>query len=237
MVKWILPVLFTTSLYGFVPKYKSNLEKVEHKFFSLGYDESIEGARWTYHLLTSELINGSFKRGSYFKADPKVSTGSASKYDYKGSGYDRGHLVPASDMKLSKTSMKECFYMSNMAPQSPSLNRGRWRMLETKVRYFVKKYGKLHVFTGPVFTSTHYEYINGTHIAIAPMFYKVIYSPKYKKAIAFIMKNQKLKKKVLDYAVKIDELENLTGIDFLHELNDSLENKLENQLDKKFWTI
>jgi len=52
-------------------------------------------------------------RTNDFREDYKVKTGSASLSDYKGSGYDRGHLAPAGDMKWSSSVMSESFYMSN----------------------------------------------------------------------------------------------------------------------------
>jgi endonuclease G len=54
--------------------------------------------------------------------------------DYKGSGYDRGHLCPAADMTLNKTSMSETFYLSNMSPQMPGFKLGKWSTLEDQVR-------------------------------------------------------------------------------------------------------
>jgi len=44
--------------------------------------------------------SGNVGRTNDFREDYKVKTGSASLSDYKGSGYDRGHLAPAGDMKI-----------------------------------------------------------------------------------------------------------------------------------------
>jgi DNA/RNA endonuclease G (NUC1) len=33
------------------------------------------------------------------------------------SGYDRGHMVPAADAKISQGAMDETFFLSNVAPQ------------------------------------------------------------------------------------------------------------------------
>jgi endonuclease G, mitochondrial len=85
-------------------------------------------------MLTPELINGSQDRTDDFRPDPAVSTASASLNAYKGSGYDRGHLCPAADMKLNQTSMSETFFLSNMSPQVEGFNRGIWSTLEDQVR-------------------------------------------------------------------------------------------------------
>ena len=66
---------------------------------------------------------------------PQTSTG-----DYTKSGYDRGHMAPAADMKWNKQAMEESFYMSNICPQNPNLNRGDWNDLEEKSRQMAKKY-------------------------------------------------------------------------------------------------
>ena len=52
----------------------------------------------------------------------KVNEGSAELSDYRNSGYDRGHLAPAADMKNSSISMSESFLFSNISPQDPSFN-------------------------------------------------------------------------------------------------------------------
>lgn len=88
-------------------------EFIQHQFYSISYSEE------------HEQQNPVAKRKDNFRSDHMISTGSAESADYKGSGYDRGHLCPAKDMESSITAMSESFYMSNMSPQHPSFNRGR----------------------------------------------------------------------------------------------------------------
>ena len=85
--------------------------------YTLNYDEQHEQASWVAYILTSTHIRGTVNRTNDFREDYKVKTGSASLSDYKGSGYDRGHLAPAGDMKWSSTAMSESFFMSNISPQ------------------------------------------------------------------------------------------------------------------------
>nr|WP_320119464.1 DNA/RNA non-specific endonuclease [uncultured Marinifilum sp.] len=92
------------------------------------------------------MIQGSAVRKNKFKEDPAVKTGSAKLIDYKGSGYDRGHLCPAAAMKNSNLAMSESFYMSNMSPQAPAFNRGKWKSLESKVRKLTIENDSLYVF-------------------------------------------------------------------------------------------
>lgn len=130
---------------------KSGGEIVKHTYYSLAYSEENEQAYWAYYQLTPEFINGGQARTDDFRADPAISTGSAALSDYKSSGYDRGHLCPAADMKLNKTSMSETFYLSNMSPQVAGFNRGIWSSVEDQVRKWALEFYGLDVATGPIF--------------------------------------------------------------------------------------
>ena len=105
------------------PKPDTN-QVVKHTAFWLSYSEPHEQAEWVYYILTPERVSGTEKRKNNFRADPAVLTGSATLADYKGSGYDRGHLCPAADNTHTKEAMSESFFMSNMSPQEPGFNRG-----------------------------------------------------------------------------------------------------------------
>lgn len=97
------------------------------------------------YYLTGDRVNGTIGRTDNFRPDPLVETGSASLADYKGSGYDRGHLAPAGDMKWSQKVMSESFFMSNMSPQTPGFNRGIWRSLESLVRTWAAENEDIYV--------------------------------------------------------------------------------------------
>ena len=125
-------------------------EIVEHENYSLCYNENYEQASWVFYELTKDEVVGDLERTDDFREDPLVSTGSASLEDYVGSGYDRGHIAPAADMEFSATAMSESFYMSNMSPQHPSFNRGRWKSLESEVRKWAYSREAIWVTSGPV---------------------------------------------------------------------------------------
>ena len=113
---------------------------IEHTHYTLSYSEQHEQAEWVAYELTASEVNGSYDRTDNFRRDPEVETGSASLADFKGSGYDRGHLAPAGDMSFSLTAMSESFYLSNMTPQETGFNRGIWRQLESQVRDWPKDF-------------------------------------------------------------------------------------------------
>lgn len=217
-----------TSWAQYAPTVKG--EHVKHNYFELDYSEKDEQPNWVYHILTRASIDGPTKRTGSFKSDPKVRTKSATPSDYKNSGYDRGHLCPAGDMRLNETAMRETFYMSNMSPQHPSLNRGIWNRIETYVRDIV--IDSAYVVTGPVFKDNLGK-IGHNQVTVPGNYYKVVYFPKEKKMLAFIIANKANDGGVEKYMTTVDDVEKITGIDFFAQLPDDLENKLEQQLYRK----
>jgi len=213
---------------------KSNGELIKHTFYSLSYAEDHEQAEWVHYKITPLMLKGNVKRTNYFKIDRKVSTGSANTKDYLKSGYDRGHLAPAADMKLSKLSMSESFYMSNVSPQKHSFNAGAWLKLEKSIRAWAK-ISELYITTGGVLNSKYLKTIGNNNVSVPEKFYKIIYDPRNQKIIAFLMANEKLDLPIEKYIVTVDEIESLTGIDFYHQLDDELEEKLESTILKRHW--
>ena len=117
-----------------LPQVEEGEVVIRHVGYTLSYNEIHEQANWVAYELTAEEVAGEVERKDAFRADPEVESGSAALADYRGSGYDRGHLAPVADMKWSAEAMAESFYMSNMSPQKPEFNRGIWKKLEMKVR-------------------------------------------------------------------------------------------------------
>ena len=241
MTKKILLSLFLlTSLFGFSQDYKylpsHTGEIIKHKHYILSYSEKFEQAQWVaYELNASETI-GSIKRDDKFRPDPIVKTGSADLNDYKGSGYDRGHLAPAADMGFSEAAMSESFYMSNMSPQRPSFNRGIWKKLETQVRNWAKAYDKIYVVTGSVLKAD-LPIIGKNRVAVPEKYYKVVFREKSGQSdmIAFLLANKKSEQPLSSFVVSVDQLEMLTGINFFPQLPDEIENKLEANRTSQNW--
>ena len=91
------------------------------------------------------------KRKDNFKPDPSLLKYTDLSLSYKGSGYDRGHMMPAAS-NLCQTSQiqDECFYFSNMSPQTHSLNAGDWKVVETWTRDMSKDYDSIHIWSGNI---------------------------------------------------------------------------------------
>lgn len=214
-------------------------EIVKHTGYTLSYNEEHELANWVAYELTKEEVLGTEERGDDFREDKSISTGSAKLADYKGSGYDRGHLAPAADFKWSAEAMSDTFYMSNMAPQDPSFNRGIWGDLEAAVRSMAYDNGAIYVVTGPVLTDGPYETIGDSEVAIPNYFYKVIldYTDPEVKAIGFILPNEGSSKSLSSYAVSVDEVEEMTDLDFFPALPDEHEAELESSFNTSKWSF
>ena len=102
---------------------------IRHSGYTVSYNKDLKIPNWVSYELTREETKGKEKRGNRFIADPLVTGPIATNADYTRSGYDKGHMAPAADMKWSPEAMKESFYFSNMCPQHPQLNRRGWKNL------------------------------------------------------------------------------------------------------------
>ena len=210
---------------------------VVHAAYTLSYNEQFEQPDWAAYELTSKMLTGHVSRTDDFRPDPAVKTGSATPGDYRGSGYDRGHLVPAADMAFSRACMSETFYMSNMSPQAPAFNRGIWKRLEELVRGWAKENGELFIVTGPVLSDGNFPTTGQNRVAVPRRFFKVIldYKEPELKAIAFILPNRRSDSPLESYALTVDEAEAITGMDFFPELPDAVERQLESKIELERW--
>ncbi len=224
--------LFSQEASNFTPT--NNGELVHHSYYSLSYSEQHEQAEWVFYEIKKERILGLISRTDNFRSDKKISTNSANLSDYKGSGFDRGHLAPAHDFSFNKDAMSESFYMSNMSPQHPSFNRGIWVKLESLVRSWGSS-SSIYVVTGPILSSCSF-YIGSNKVCVPEYYYKVIYDPSEKKMIALILPNIKGNQDLDYYVCTVDNLEKRTNIDFFPILEDKLEQKLESEVHKENWS-
>ncbi|MCS6789395.1 MAG: DNA/RNA non-specific endonuclease [Bacteroidia bacterium] len=220
------------------PTTSSGCQIVRHTYYALCYDEEHEQPRWTVHILEgANLKKGKLRRTQDFRPDPAVRTGSAELSDYKRSGYDRGHLVPAADFKWDETGMSETFFLSNMSPQLHEFNAGIWEEVESTVRAWAKRYGKLVVYTGPLLNKIRGK-IGKSRVSIPEAFYKVVYRVEGQTvthAVGFIVPHKPYQREPTDFLVSVDSVEKITSIDFFPLLPDELEEKMERRVDRSVW--
>ena len=173
------------------------------------------------------------KRSNEFFTDEDLPVRYRSEHrDYSGSRYDRGHMVPAGDMKWDEQAMKESFYMSNMCPQAPNLNKGDWRILEEQCRKWAQRYGTLFIACGPIVDKrlSSKKRIGRSKVLVPDGFFKVVLKMGRKpSAIGFVFPNDDCNQSLMEYAMSVDNVEELTGIDFFHHLPDDQEEMLEAQ--------
>lgn len=209
---------------------------VEHNHFTLSYNEPFEQAEWVAYILEKQHLTNDDRERPYFIEDPKVKTKSADWRNYKGSGYDRGHLCPAGDRRFSEQAYNETFYTSNISPQGRDFNAGVWNRLEIQVRKWTKGYNKLFVVTGGVL-ETGLEELGEDDVDVPRYYYKIVArgNPKNPELLAFLLLGKESTKPLRQFTVSVDDIERRTGIDFFERLPDDLEAKLEREVNTNGW--
>lgn len=187
---------------------------------------------WVAWELTSAEAYGRLDRSGFeFVADNALPRANrVAFYDYKGTRYDRGHMCPAGDMKWSAAAMRDCFYMSNVCPQTRELNHVSWERLESACRRWAKKMGSIYIVCGPVYWKKVPEYIGVDHrVAVPDGFFKVVLCLQKgkEKGIAFYYDNTDVSQSMRKAVRSIDQIEKMTRLDFFSELPDGIENRLE----------
>ena len=210
---------------------------LSYKAMEVSFNPAMHQPNWVAWELTSDETYGTIKRDSQFYADESVD-GCAKPYDYSYSGYDRGHMAPAGDMKWDADAMRETFCLVNICPQAKVLNTGTWKRLEEKCRTIARIDSALIIVCGPVLTDSISDYIGDTGVAVPKRFFKVVLSPYTipMRGIGFIMANDRVKGGMQAAAVSIDEVERITGHDFFSALPDSIEDHIESACDFNGWS-
>ena len=143
-------------------------------------------------------------------------------------GMSHGHMCPAADNRWSKTTMNQSFLLTNICPQTITLNNRGWNDLEKQCRHWAEEYGELFIACGPIFIKKPYRTIGEGKIAVPDAFFKVIVTlGEHPNAIGFIFQNDESEQSYTETACSVDEIEKMTGFDFFYDLEDSLEDKIE----------
>ena len=246
---WLFENFYTPDTYSISPEKENKTEIpeiflpssttgsiVEHQHFTLSYNEAFEQAEWVAYVLKKEHLTYDDRKRPYFIEDPKVKSKSADWRNYKGSGYDRGHLCPAGDRRFSEQAYNETFYTSNISPQDRDFNAGVWNRLELHIRQWAKRYGELFVVTGGILEDGLLE-IGEEDVDVPRYYYKIVAKGDVDKLemIGFIILGEESSKPLQQFVVSVDEIEEMTGIDFFENLPDDVEAKLESKVEKTSW--
>jgi len=220
-----------------IPRIGSSDVILRYSGFTVRYDTDRLIPVWVAYELTAEETEGDIPRANGFSMDLKFKKPQAMREDYSNSGWDKGHMAPAADMKWSHKAMYESFLLVNVCPQDHSMNSGPWLRLENWCRDKAKKYGRLYIVTGPIVDSCKFGTIGPQKVTVPDRFFKALLAKDdtIYRAIAFVMANDTSKQSIPKSYISIDSLEKLTRLDFFVNLPDSIENTVEAKTEYKEW--
>ncbi|KAM4746372.1 endonuclease G, mitochondrial isoform 1-T1 [Anableps anableps] len=196
------------------------------------YDPRTRTASWVIERLNPTSLTGpSDRKCCEFKEDDSVHVfHRATNADYRGSGFDRGHLAAAANHKWSQKAMEDTFYLSNIAPQNPNLNQNTWNNLEKLCRSLTKHYLNVYVCTGPLYLPrqendgklyVRYQVIGRNHVAVPTHFFKVLILEQADgrgvELRSYVLPNEPIDEKVpLErFLVPIETIERASGLLFV----------------------
>lgn len=222
-----------------IPKITEEGFLIYHSAMALFYVDKYGQSKWVAHMILPDISTGVETRTNDFRQDSMVSVGTPDKIDYFNSGYDRGHLAPSADFRWSRKALSESYYYSNISPQKPEFNRGKWSQVEDFLRQYVIHTGHpIFIITGGLLNDTIKKTIGiNKRIKVPPYFYKIAVDLEAKpaRAICFYLLNGTNTKPITAYVLPIDSIEKKTGIDFFPLLPDTLENRIEAMNDISLW--
>lgn len=221
---------------------------VEYEAYTLMYNLRRLNPQWVAWELTGEETKGTVsrngdstgagKKGSYkFKVDTTLPFLQADNNDYKNSGWDRGHMAPAADMKMTPQTMQESFMYVNACPQNHNLNAGVWKSLEEKCRALANVYGKIWIACGPIYNRCEFGTIGPHHVSVPDAFFRVmlIRTGGHYRGIGFICDNKAGRQPLEHYVWTVDEIEEMTGLNFFCALTPEEEIEAESSVELDFW--
>ncbi len=201
-----------------------------YRNYSYGWSQKDRVSLWVAYPLSKDY-EGSVNRNSaeVWALDPLLGSLSSDPRNIGNYGgpYDRGHQLPFADRKCTLEAAKQTFYGTNMTPQASGLNQHGWASFENTIRGWAGTADTLYVVTGCIVDPAK-EYTTdaaGNKMTVPSAYYKAVL--KYSKsstlgqwnAAAFYYEHKAYTGSVTrDHAMSIDELEEITGIDFFVNL-------------------
>ena len=230
--------------------------------YTTSYNHKTKCPNWVAWHLTSEHVDGPFTRKGmpYYDVDGSViGIGHVTPKTQRGDYFidlqaeeprqefsdwtdttvpnnSHGHICPAADCRWSKTSMNQSFLLTNICPQDKDLNGGDWEGLERRCRGWAKHYGEIFIVAGPVFYNGVKTTMGANKVGVPDAFFKVVLClEREPKAIGFIFPNNAIHHELEEYVKSVDEVEDVLGFDFFHNLPDDIEMKIESTSNLKQW--
>lgn len=220
------------------PLKKVSEQILYRKGYVVSYNKDTKLPNWVAWKLTAEHVNGEARRpGNAWHEDTDVPTPRANSFDYKGSGWTRGHMCPAGDNKWDSDAMYETFLYTNCCPQNSNLNTGTWNQIEISCRRWAEKYGEIYIVCGPVLFQQEHETIGDNKVVVPEAFFKVIVclTDNNAKGIGFICRNTDGNRKKDLYVNNIKQVERVTGMTFFPHLPNAVKDKIKNRANIDDW--
>ncbi len=232
-------VVVTERLVGLeIPSYIEDHPVVAKLGYALSYNTEYVQPDWVAYVLTKEEVEAeSVGRSDDFYEELDVIPNSAKLSDYKGSGYDRGHLLSSANRNFAEDFNQSTFSLLNMSPQIHRFNAGLFLRAEKAEREVAVDYEIAFIVTGPIF-SDDMTTIGDSEVAVPKEFYKVFLvqgADDEWHAIALILPQEYENGNLNIYAVTVDTVEERTGIDFYPTLDDAIEEIVEAEYDQTYW--
>ena len=187
-------------------------EQLCFRDFSVGHSGISAGPLWSAERLTADGVRAAkaVPRVDAFYAEPRLPAADRAELsNYRGSGYDRGHMAPSADM-TTEEGQAESFSLANMVPQRPALNRRLWADIESTARGLALSYGEVYVVSGPAFAGGTLSRIGG-RVLVPTSTFKAVYVPSKGAAAAWWALNDEAGKTF--EVISLDELKRRTGVD------------------------
>lgn len=208
----------------------------EYESFTVNFNPENKTPNYVSWILHGRKTGGRVERSNKFWTDYDIKNCPDTR-DYSRSGYDRGHMCPAGEQKWSGKAMHDCFVMANMCPQNHELNTGAWNTLEEMERVWAKRDSAIVIVAGPIYDGSETETIGRAKVHVPSAFFKVLLAPfaTPMRAIGFVYPNMNCEGNMQSYAVSVDEVEEMTGLDFFSALPDKIEDDIEATVSFREW--
>ena len=219
----------------------NDIRIVDRGDFVFGWSDKLRHPVWCAYHVTRDAKHDIKNRPSFYK-DKEIPSAPAPAA-YTKSGYDRGHMAPNHAMatRYGQAVQKKTFAMSNVAPQTPQLNRGVWRDVEHRIAdLWTARYGEIWVVVGCISSKAGGETIAGTGIDVPEAYYQIIIAQEGMdvRALAVLMpQSVSWSAWAARHIVSIEELERLSGLDFNPDLPGFIQRPLESDVPSRLWPV
>lgn len=228
-----------------------------HQDYAILYNSSSGVSDWVVEKITPEKINSDLKfLKPDFRPDPALLDGvaiSPNEYNISNKkGWVKGQLTGVGDYRYTKKSQSQSYYMTNVSPMNPYMHDNVYGELNKNIRNWVNSYGDLYVITGPIYyQGKPLDFVGNkaisalvveggvaklgesgkARIAVPTHYYKVIFSPKLKQTMVYIVPNQPFHpSQLINYKTSLRNVELISGYQFFNQLPTDFKNQLSNQI-------